>query len=156
MWYTHDINIEQRFIKLILLYNRYDFDLNFFNTNLLHFTVVIHRDISLPNFKRSSEKKYIFIISIIIHPNDNHFNTIRCQLLEKQIQSKIDKAKHYYKKTQERNTKIHQQTSKRNEWNRTLIIYYTHEQRLAHNKKDFHQLWDNIFKKTAAGKIKRL
>jgi hypothetical protein len=24
-------------------------------------------------------------------------------------------------------------------------VHYTHEQRLANNKKDFHQIWNNIF-----------
>jgi hypothetical protein len=28
-------------------------------------------------------------------------------------------------------------------------MHYTHEQRLANNKKDFHQIWNNIFSNIA-------
>ncbi len=67
---------------------------------------------------------------------------------EKQIQSRIDKAK-IYNETQEPNHSKHQQQlSKQSKWNSRLIVHYTHEQRLANNKKDFHQIWNNIFDNT--------
>jgi hypothetical protein len=74
--------------------------------------------------------------------------------VEKQIHSRIDKTK-IYNKTQEPNhTKHQQQLSKQDKWNRSLIVHYTHEQRLANNKKDFHRIWNNIFDNTPTVNIK--
>jgi hypothetical protein len=67
---------------------------------------------------------------------------------EKQIQSRIDKATSYNPTPEPNHTKHPQQLSKQDKWNTRLILHYTHEQRLANNKKDFHQIWNNILSDT--------
>lgn len=100
----------------------------------------------------SSSSSLSYIESFI--KNENRFNTIRFELLdqqtiaEKQIQSRIDTAKITNKTEELNHTKHQQHLSKQEKWNKYLLVHYTHEQRLANNKKDFHQIWNNIFGNT--------
>ena len=92
--------------------------------------------------------------------NENHFQVIRAHLLEqqttveKQIQSRINRAKTSNETEKPNHIERQQRPSKQNKWNRCLIVHYTHEQRLANNKKDFHQIWNNTFSNTAAENTK--
>ena len=69
---------------------------------------------------------------------------------EKQIQTRINKAETYNETKELNDTKHQQQLSKQEKRNSRLIIHYTHEQRLANSKKDFHQIWNNIVTDTPA------
>jgi hypothetical protein len=153
---TSDIfNIEQCSIKLILLCNGFVFHSYFFNTNLIHFSYPPRYIYT--RFKEFFRRYTSSSLSSSIQPffkNQNEFNNIRSQLLdqqtsaEKQIQSRIDKAKSYNNTPEPNHTKNQQQLSKQDKWNSRLTVHYTPEQRLANNKKDFHQTWNNIFSHT--------
>jgi hypothetical protein len=109
-------NIEQRSIKLMLLYSGFVFHLYFVNTNLAYFSYP--PKYIYTRFREFFRRYTSLSSSSSIQPffkNQNEFNNIRSQLLdqktsaEKQIQSRIDKAKSYNKTLEPNNTKHQQQ-----------------------------------------------
>jgi hypothetical protein len=78
-------NIEQRSIKLMLLYHGFVFHLYFFNTNPIHFSYPPRYIYT--RFKEFFRRYTSSSSWSSIQPffkNENHFNTIRSQLLEQQ------------------------------------------------------------------------
>jgi hypothetical protein len=74
-------------------------------------------------------------------------------IAEKSIQSRINTAE-YYENEKSDDGQYFQPKTTKDQRNKRLIIHYTHEQRLASSKKDFHHIWDNVFKDTEVTKTK--
>ncbi|CAF1227425.1 unnamed protein product [Didymodactylos carnosus] len=139
---TLDIfNQERRTIQLMLLYNGYP--PRFIYTRFKEF---------LSQYISSSSSFYLLIPSCI--ETEIQFSTMRTKVL----QQKTD-AEHQLlyrvatitdneqdEQAKDKFNQIKQQ--KEDKWDKCVIVHYKHEQRFATYKRDFHQLWNDLFNGT--------
>ena len=71
--------------------------------------------------------------------------------VEQQIQSRVSRLNDKQNSDEQvSHTNIQQQKKpiEQNKYNKSLILHYTHEGRLATYKKDFHHIWQQLFQQT--------